>query len=501
MRRARKKKNIKVDRISELPECIVHDILSYLPIEDVVQTTILSKRWYSMNKNYPVLCFDFDYFIKNLKEKFPEGSSDFRKALKTHRKHVYKSLRRFSRKKVLLRAFCVRNFSVTYPELHSHLDSWITLGLENCLQKLELVLRFYPPSFYTLPLPVFASKSLTSLELSSCFLDQPLTLFTSLRNLNLSWCLLNGPIILKDADCPLLENLTLDSCEGFNRVYINNLPRLHTVDFYEACYTSVVKVKISSQSIQNVSITANSLARDWVKINIDACDHLKFLLLRCEGLEQKKFHSLISKLPLLEELYIFNCQQLRAIKISSPRIKTLLVCPRHNDTCLKTIEIAAPRLENFIFISEREREKPCVIKVADCCVSLKTLVLRCEVITDKMFHKLISKCHLLENLWIFACNKLQRIEILNPQLKRLHIVKCPKLQAVEVGSRNLWELFCGGSKEPEFSVADHLYKTDGLRFVHEVDLDFDFLSYGLAKMLRSFIRDEDLVEIITDACS
>ncbi|GKU92473.1 hypothetical protein SLEP1_g6193 [Rubroshorea leprosula] len=403
MRRVRKKKNIKVDRISELPECIVHDILSYLPIEDVVQTTILSKRWYSMNKNYPVLCFDFDYFIKNLKEKFAEGGSDFRKALKTHRKHVYKSLHRFSRK--------------------------------------------------------------------------------------------------KDADCPLLENLTLDSCEGFNRVYIHNLLRLHSVDFYETCYTPVVKVKIGSQSIQNVSITASSLARDWVKINIDACDHLKFLLLRCEGLEQKKFHSLIAKLPLLEELYIFNCQQLRAIKISSPRIKTLVVWPDSNDTCLNTIEIAAPRLENFIFISERERENPCVIKVADCCVGLKTLMLRCEVITDKMFHKLISKWHLLESLWIFGCNKLRRIKILSPQLKRLHIVRCPKLQAVEVGSRNLLKLFCGGPKEPEFSVADHLYKTGGLRFVHEVDLDFDFLSYGLAKMLRYFIRDEDLVEIITTACS
>ena len=57
----KKKKYIAVDRISELPDPPLREILSFLPINQVVQSTILSKRWKHMSTSIPVLFYSGFY--------------------------------------------------------------------------------------------------------------------------------------------------------------------------------------------------------------------------------------------------------------------------------------------------------------------------------------------------------------------------------------------------------------------------------------------------------
>uniref|UniRef100_A0A5B7BF76 F-box domain-containing protein n=1 Tax=Davidia involucrata TaxID=16924 RepID=A0A5B7BF76_DAVIN len=45
------------DRISDLPDGILHHILSFLPIEFIAQTSVLSKRWRFLWRSYPFLDF------------------------------------------------------------------------------------------------------------------------------------------------------------------------------------------------------------------------------------------------------------------------------------------------------------------------------------------------------------------------------------------------------------------------------------------------------------
>ena len=46
------------DRISELPEDVLQNILSFLPTKQVFQSTLLSTRWKHVWTTFPILKFD-----------------------------------------------------------------------------------------------------------------------------------------------------------------------------------------------------------------------------------------------------------------------------------------------------------------------------------------------------------------------------------------------------------------------------------------------------------
>ncbi|GKV36954.1 hypothetical protein SLEP1_g45036 [Rubroshorea leprosula] len=468
-----KRENMGVDRFTTLPESIIHHIMSHMSTKEVVRTSVLSKRWFHMRKNYPVLEFPLTKKTKDL---------------------VYKSLHHFRQEKLLLQTFCVH---MTDLNLSSDLDSLIGLALENQVKELRLTLNGRAISLwlYTLPQPIFSSKTLTTLKLSSCFLDQPLSAFSSLRKFYLEGCHVDGQIILENGDCPLLEDLGLLNCKGFGCVYVSDLSQLHSLEVSFDGTDGTNEFVISCQSLQSFTIRSCAF-EPWSIVNMDGCNHLKSLHLQSKTITDSEFHSLLSKLPLLEELYLFHCDELKSINISCPRIKTLEICPEPECySQLEFIGIDAPNLRNFIFLA---KDKHCVIKIEDC-QNLETLVLFWRLITDTLFHDLVSQFPLLVNLWVIGCQELQRIEIPNLQLKRLHIVRCFRLKAVEVDSPNLFELCCTGREAVEVSV---LTSASGLRFEcdHE-DSPSTHWSCRLDDILYYFVRveDESLIDIILNS--
>ncbi|GLU15920.1 hypothetical protein SLE2022_323730 [Rubroshorea leprosula] len=225
-----------VDRISELPECIIHRIMSHLPPDEVVRTCVLSKAWYNFKASFPVLNFNEKPFLD--------------KSLGNFTQVVYNSLLQFRRYNLPLHSFSVCLYqSSNYPDL----DSWIRSALENGLQKLNV----YSLSVddYFLPEPVFLSKTLSILNVESCVLNEPLSLFSSLKKLFLRACRVNCPIILEKGDCPLLEEFVCDECEFDSVIRISDLLRLQTVDVMIRLVDEFV---VSRQSIQSISIRDES---------------------------------------------------------------------------------------------------------------------------------------------------------------------------------------------------------------------------------------------------
>ncbi|GLT38986.1 hypothetical protein SLA2020_131970 [Shorea laevis] len=450
-----------VDRISELPECLIRQIMSYLSPAEVAQMLVVSKYWYSMRATYRRYHFNQYLYYPPLVFGFS----------------VDRILRWVLLEKSDLQLFSVLLFSKTaYPDL----DNWVrTLVLKIGVKMLRLDIRVLD-ELYTLPRPAFFSETLRILKLRRCILDQPLSLFSSLRKLDLDCCRIKLPIILNKGDCPLLEEFVFCCCTGFNAViHIFDLPKLHTVKIAES--GPINELVVSCQSIQSFTIVDKSSAPLLV-IDINGCHHLKLLHLQSCNMTDTQFHHLLSKLPLLEELYVFHCYTLEKIKISNPRIKTLVVSLECRSS-LKIVEIAAPNLKIFFFLSYPFNESQCRIKVANCCSGLETLVLCNYFATERAIQNLISKFSLLENLWLIGFANLQRIRILNPQLKRLHLVRCFKLKAVKVDGPNLCEFCYIGHESPKFSVSD-MEASGGLRFEHSTS---SFWRGRLRKMLYNIV--------------
>ncbi|CAN1179660.1 FBD-associated F-box protein At5g18780 [Linum perenne] len=65
LRRSRRIQN-RVDRLSDLPDCILHHILSFLDTKSSIRTCILSRRWRCVWKYVDVLNFSRSSFEDDL---------------------------------------------------------------------------------------------------------------------------------------------------------------------------------------------------------------------------------------------------------------------------------------------------------------------------------------------------------------------------------------------------------------------------------------------------
>lgn len=418
-------------------------------------------------------------------------------ALKMFRNRNRKSLRRFRRRNLRLHSLRVSNGIEFYPEYGSDLDRWIGVALESGIEKLKLHHPLKDP-VYCLPQPVYFAATLTTLKLVQCVLDQPLSLFRSIRKMTLKKCCIkSGPIKLSNLDCPDLESFELYFCSGFDSLSIKNLVRLGRVEVW---LIDSILVEISSHpNLEKLTIGCGWLTL-WKDVRINGCNGLKFLHLSSGEITDDGFHSLISKLPLLEELYVANCDYLKNMKVSCPKLKTLMVSIDVSYG-LSSVDIAVPTLKNFIFLSNDWKSVE-INPQGDCCDGLETLVLASYDMRDEEFHDIISKFPMLQSLWVYGCGNLKKIKIPNDQLRILNIARCSELKAVEVDSDKLVDMYCRGREDLEISVADadSLYATGKLRCERVAGCDGYFNSVSLLDMVARLVNDKIIVSMIDGAC-
>ncbi|KAJ0666259.1 putative F-box domain, leucine-rich repeat domain superfamily, F-box-like domain superfamily [Helianthus annuus] len=64
---SRKRRNVEGDRLSSLPDDLIHKILSFVSIKQTVETSVLSSRWRFIWTSMPYLSFSSEYFCTLLK--------------------------------------------------------------------------------------------------------------------------------------------------------------------------------------------------------------------------------------------------------------------------------------------------------------------------------------------------------------------------------------------------------------------------------------------------
>ncbi|GMY20410.1 putative F-box protein At1g49610 [Fagus crenata] len=241
-----------VDRISELPDHLLQEILCFLPTKQVVQSTILSKRWQHMCNSIPVLKLNTSSF----------GSTSWRDLVGKKKRNIPKQKRRDIQRKnanfynfvnKTLRSLSVKKFTLTdcldKQQSVSRVDHWIGFVVKSNVEELDLFyLQGQCRRRYHLPKSVFLAKSLTVLSLD--WYDQTIHKLV--------------------AGSPVIQDMEFTGCHGLKSIKFESLTKAMSIKM-EDCHM-LERLKISSHSLKTLYLT-HRLNRDWgnklVEVDID----------------------------------------------------------------------------------------------------------------------------------------------------------------------------------------------------------------------------------------
>ncbi|BFG42127.1 hypothetical protein CerSpe_284020 [Prunus speciosa] len=210
------KRNMELDRISNLPSDVIGKILSFLPIKEAVKTSILSSKWRFQSAMLPHLVFDDQCFSTQ----------------------NHKTFENIVDQVLLLHIGPIHTFKLSRPDLPatSEIDRWIRHLSRNSVN--ELILHIWKGDPYKIPSCLFSCQDMVHLELYNCSLKPPSTCkgFRSLKSLCIDEVTMAQDVFDNViVSCPLLERLTLTNCCGFTHVKIHapNLKFFHFEGLFE----------------------------------------------------------------------------------------------------------------------------------------------------------------------------------------------------------------------------------------------------------------------------
>ncbi|XP_026460147.1 F-box/LRR-repeat protein At3g58930-like isoform X2 [Papaver somniferum] len=201
------------DRISRLPNALIHHILSFMDMKYVVQTSVLSKRWIDVWTTMSTLNFNSYQFLTR-----ENGVSEIQIG----------SFANFINEIFILRGdSSINKFHVDWNEethkprthtipISNHMNTWIIAAVRHAVQDLSVQIRSRASMILRLPHCLLNSQSLTKLVLK----HQPNYTKISLPNsmslprlklLSLSMFYVEEVKLLNEliSSCPVLESLIL----------------------------------------------------------------------------------------------------------------------------------------------------------------------------------------------------------------------------------------------------------------------------------------------------
>ncbi|KAI3753911.1 hypothetical protein L2E82_25976 [Cichorium intybus] len=235
-----------VDYISNLPDCILHHILSFIPTKEVVKASILSTRWKNLWVSIPNIEIDYALlYARGIDDLNPLKVTSFMN-------FVEKVLEVRGASK--LEKFRLHSNILCDP---SKIHLWISHAIMHNVQELDLFLVDAIKS--VIPESMFSSMSLTTLKLEIDFIEIPSHVsFPSLKTLHLSFVgFMNDDDVKRlFSGCSVLENLFLEECQWMyleNTVISSSTLKSLTIhdEFYfeEDDDTNGCKIKIDATNL------------------------------------------------------------------------------------------------------------------------------------------------------------------------------------------------------------------------------------------------------------
>jgi len=312
----------KIDRISELPDPILDHILSFIPIKQILQLSILSKRWQNVWTLLTIPEFVQYQFTNNLRKVTPEEIQRKKQGFKSF---VERYLLGHYRQRLSINKFRL-NMLLDDESDCALLSRWIDYLVECNVKELNLhvwknqKIYEFPKNCFEMPERVLVAKSITELKLSGwCKLNSFYNDINlpSLKKLVLDSFVENQVVQALIDGCRNLEEMILECCYGLKSIQVSGLSKLMAIELLQNSQLESVEIEAS-----NLESLVFKLRRPC-QINLGQCENLKKLLLYSCSITDKWLHDVLSKHPLIECLYLRGCDMFKRIKISSHRMKSL----------------------------------------------------------------------------------------------------------------------------------------------------------------------------------
>ncbi|GMH15992.1 hypothetical protein Nepgr_017833 [Nepenthes gracilis] len=342
-----------VDRISQLPEFLIHKVMSFLDPKTRIQTGILSKKWYYFWSTLPILHFDqihfreallylnpeLSAFVQELEPEILEIRDNFFKSIDNSMKRLRDNHLRFSSFYLFM--------AVDDSKLFSLLDRWMEAAAENRVEELVLKLETGQNLCYNLPKSVLSRQvPLKKVWLQGCMLAHPLPpvvhgpfaqQLLSLEKLTLRKVRLSEEMLqILLSHCPLIRELMFVQLIGVRKIHVPaGLTRLFTLTVDPYLNTNL------DAAMMIIDVHAPNL-REFVygweaipslrrcEINLSGDGRLGSETLQLAGAVHM-FHDFVKGICGLEALRLNGCTRLERICIKNPVLKNFVA------TCCKQL--------------------------------------------------------------------------------------------------------------------------------------------------------------------
>ncbi|XP_011044572.1 PREDICTED: F-box/LRR-repeat protein At3g26922-like [Populus euphratica] len=269
--RKRSSLNNNEDKISTLPNVLLHHILSFLDAVQVVQTCVLSKRWMNVWKSHPYLDFNFETFSSLISSYYYDDDMNNFTDFISH---------------VLLRRNNIDVFKLSLDTRrdcqYSVVESLIYYAVKHHVEEISINTVHWDVPI-VLPRCFFDCESLRSLKLK---VDGGLALpkslgLQSLKTLHLGGAQnFDGKIF---SSCPNLENLTIeDIClnviENFN-IHALSLKSLEILNWRYNRIKQGCKVMLVAPKLTSFKFDGNT-PLFWSEVNLTSLDDVNVVLQR-----------------------------------------------------------------------------------------------------------------------------------------------------------------------------------------------------------------------------
>ncbi|KAK4268431.1 hypothetical protein QN277_025090 [Acacia crassicarpa] len=201
-----------------LPQGLVHHIMNYVPYNDAIKFSVLSKTLHSMWLSFPVLDFDYTFFSGQHEDPHRTFLSFILETLHHHCPRINKPLQR-------LRVKYPYDYRAYFP-FHSVFEGLLYIAIKNHAKEI-----------------IFDICTNNLVDVSS---DSLLSLFSSqfLTMLNLKYFRFSvaDSVIL----CPKLKELVISSCKGAQTIIVSS-PYVEKVEI--SCCSDLVGVQIMGKNL------------------------------------------------------------------------------------------------------------------------------------------------------------------------------------------------------------------------------------------------------------